>query len=96
MRDLGLAPEQIFNCDETSFCHDPSKTRIVGAIGEKSTRTTSSSGRENTTVLLCVSASGEKLTLLCVFKGKHIMSSWMNADEEYQTAVTACERGWMN
>ncbi|KAG8265880.1 hypothetical protein J6590_084016 [Homalodisca vitripennis] len=25
-------PEQIFNCDETSFCHDPSRTKVVGAI----------------------------------------------------------------
>lgn len=64
-------PSQIFNLDETSFCHDPSKTKIVGAIGVQSQRKTSSSGRENTKVLLCCSASEQMLPLLCVFKGKY-------------------------
>ena len=43
VKELGLngKPGQIYNCDETSFCHDPYKTRVVGAINEKSQRKTS-------------------------------------------------------
>lgn len=80
LRKLNLRgkPERIFNCDETSFCHDPSKTRVVGVIGTKSRRKTSTSGRENTSVLLCCSAAGQKLPLLCVFKGKYVMENWIN------------------
>ncbi|KAG5900422.1 hypothetical protein JTB14_029309 [Gonioctena quinquepunctata] len=46
-------PNQIFNCDETSFCHDPSKTKIVGAKGVSSERKTAGSVRDNTTILMC-------------------------------------------
>lgn len=95
--ELGLKgkPNQIYNCDETSFCHDPSKTRVVGAINQKSQRKTSASGRENTTTLLCVSGDGRMLPLLCVFKGKHVMENWVNNEVPTQTAVSASERGWM-
>lgn len=88
-------PGQIYNCDETSFCHDPSKTKIVGAIGASCQRQTSSTGRENTSVLLCCSANGKTLPLLCVFKGKYVMDNWINEEESTQTAVAATERGWM-
>ncbi|XP_071055885.1 uncharacterized protein [Onthophagus taurus] len=97
MKDLKLEgkPGQIFNCDETSFCHDPSKTKIVGAIGARCQRKTSSSGRENTSVLLCCSADGRTLPLLCVFKGKFVMENWINEELATQTAVSVTERGWM-
>lgn len=88
-------PGQIYNCDETSFCHDPSKTKIVGAIGASCQRQTSSTGRENTSVLLCCSAVGKTLPLLCVFKGKYVMDNWINEKEFTQTAVAVTERGWM-
>lgn len=93
--NLGGKPERIFNCDETSFCHDPSKTRVVGAIGAKSKRKTCTTGRENTSVLLCCSAGGQMLPLLCVFKGKYVMENWIDQDVASQTAVSASSRGWM-
>ncbi|XP_068082293.1 uncharacterized protein [Anabrus simplex] len=97
VKELGLngKPGQIYNCDETAFCHDPYKTRVVGAINEKSQRKTSASGRENTTALLCVSADGKLMPLLCVFKGKFVMENWIDQQVPTQTAVSASERGWM-
>lgn len=38
--------------------HNPSKTRMAGATGTKRKRKASTSGRENTSVLLCCSAAG--------------------------------------
>lgn len=93
--DLKGKPGRIFNCDETSFCHDPSKTKVVGAVGTKSTRKTSSSGRENTSVLLCCSGDGKMIPLLCVFKGKYVMENWLNDDSPTQTALSTTSRGWM-
>lgn len=65
----------------------------MGAIGVKSQRKTSTSGRENTTVLLCCAADGNMFPMLCVFKGKYVMENWFN--EVPQMAVSATERGWM-
>lgn len=93
---LNLKPENVYNCDETSFSNDPSKTRIIGAKGEKATRTTHSTGRENTKVLTCCSASGNKLPLLVVFKGKNIIESWIDPEDKWNTAISVAEKGWMN
>ncbi|KAJ8929433.1 hypothetical protein NQ314_017882 [Rhamnusium bicolor] len=88
-------PGQIYNCDEKSFCHDPSKTKIVGAVGKRCQQKTASSGRENTPVLLCCSVAGGIFPLLCVFKRKYVMENWMDQEVPTQTAVSATERKWM-
>ncbi|CAG5018141.1 unnamed protein product [Parnassius apollo] len=74
MDELGLhdKPSQIWNLDETSFSKDPSKTKVVGLRGFASTRTISSPGKDNTTVLLGCSAAGDKTPPLIIFKGKNV------------------------
>ncbi|CAH1997501.1 unnamed protein product [Acanthoscelides obtectus] len=68
-----IPASQIYNIDETGFCLDPSRIKVVGEKGRAAHRTTSGPGRENITVLLGGNAAGEKLPPLVVFKGKHIM-----------------------
>ena len=85
VKDMNLEskPHLIFNCDEMSFSKDPAKTKVVGNVGDRCTRMISSSGRENTSVLLCCSASGDKLPILCIFKGEHILETWIKSDTPY-------------
>lgn len=75
--NLYAKPEQIWNLDETNFCLDPSKTKVVGKRGAPSSRTTGSSGKENITVLMAVNAAGFKAPPCIVFKGNHIWNSWV-------------------
>lgn len=95
--NLSDKPGQIWNLDETSFCTDPSKTKVVGKRGEVSTRTTSSPGRDNITVLLACSAAGEKVPPLIIFKGKHIWDQWTAAENTGypNTSYAATDNGWM-
>lgn len=97
--DLGLhdKPNQIFNLDESSFCVDPSKTKVVGKIGVPSTRTVSGPGRENTTALFACSAAGLKLPPLLIFKGKSVWSEWVPAKgtDFPNTSYAATKKGWM-
>ncbi|KAJ3619046.1 hypothetical protein MTP99_005835 [Tenebrio molitor] len=90
-------PEQVWNLDETSVSHDPKKTKVVGAKGKPSSRTTSGPGRENTTVLSAVSASATKAPPLIVFKGKNVWDSWVADDDKSfpGTAYAASPNGWM-
>ena len=74
----------------------PSRTNVVGTKSQKCTRTISSAGQKNTTVLMAASASGEKLLILCVFKGKNLMESWINTEAEDRTAYVASKSGWMD
>ncbi|KAL0829661.1 hypothetical protein ABMA28_003167 [Loxostege sticticalis] len=92
---LSEKPEAIWNMDETSFSKDPEKTKIVGAKGHAATRVISSPGRENTTVLLCANARGEKAPPMIVYKGKNVWDSWVSPDDYPNTAYAATANGWM-
>lgn len=96
-QELGLThkPKNIYNLDETSFCNDPSKSKAMGQKGYRSTRTTSSPGRDNTSVLLAVNALGEKNPALIVFQGMHLWDQWMYENESIKTAYAVSKKGWM-
>jgi hypothetical protein len=94
--NLNNKPHQIFNCDETSFCHDPKKTKVVAVRGQSCYRHTAANARENTTVLACVNAAGEKMPPLVIFKGKNLWNKWIPANETFPgTSYTATPNGWM-
>ena len=89
-------PQQIWNCDETSFCHDPSQTKVLASKGEKSSWLTAATGRENTSVLACVNAAGEKLPPFAIFKGKNLWDSWIPKEGDWpNTVYSAQKNGWM-
>lgn len=98
--ELGLEdkPDHIWNLDETSFSVDPKKTKVVGAIGTAATRTISTPGRENTTVLMSCSAEGSKGTPLIIYKGLHIYDEWTAPEEDPknpEVVYAATKKGWM-
>ena len=41
-----VPPKQVYNVDETSFCLDPSRIRVVGEKGTVAHRATSDPGKE--------------------------------------------------
>lgn len=95
--DLADKPSHIWNLDESSFCTDPTKTKIVGQIGFPCTRTTSGPGRENTSVLLACSAAGDKGAALVVFKGKDVYDEWTAPEipDGPKLVYAATKKGWM-
>ena len=98
IQDLGIQskPQHIWNCDETSFCHDPSQTKVVASKSEKSSRLTAATGRKNTSVLACVNAAGEKLPPFVIFKGKNLWDSWISKEGNWpNTVYSAQKNGWM-
>nr|CAI5867589.1 unnamed protein product [Callosobruchus analis] len=95
--DLENAPYRIWNLDESYLSIDPSKSKVVGERGQKSSRVISSSGRENTTFVLACSATGQRVPPLIIFKGKNIWDQWKAPpDKEFPgTAYAATPNGWM-
>ncbi|KAJ8896103.1 hypothetical protein PR048_001445 [Dryococelus australis] len=75
IQPLGLTdkPHLIFYVDKICFARYPSKPEVVGGRGLPSSRTTSLLGRDNISVLLMVSAAGEKVLPLLIFKGKNVL-----------------------
>lgn len=92
---LESKPEYIYNCDESGFQSDPSRMRGIGEKGKPLTRVSGGSGRESTTVLACVSADGQVLPPLIVFKGAAVQARWTSENSYPGTLYAATKNGWM-
>ncbi|KAK7605135.1 hypothetical protein V9T40_006993 [Parthenolecanium corni] len=92
-----VPPAQIYNIDETSFCLDPSRIKVVGERGCSSHRITNGPGKENITVLLGSNAAGDKLPPLIIFTGGNLWDAWIPAEEAAfpGTTYAATKNGWM-
>ncbi|KAI4468140.1 hypothetical protein MML48_2g00013261 [Holotrichia oblita] len=90
-------PSQIWNLDETSLSIDPRRSKVVGEIGKPSSRTISTPGKENTTVLALCNAEGKKAPPLIIFKGRHLWDKWIApAESSYPgIAYAATKKGWI-
>ncbi|XP_049770439.1 uncharacterized protein LOC126109453 [Schistocerca cancellata] len=93
--DIKDKPANIWNLDETYFSADPSRVRSVGGIGQKFFQNIQGSGRDNTTVLACVSAAGRALPPLIIFEGVHLWSSWKGAHDLSGTFYSTTVNGFM-
>ena len=93
--DLKFSPERIWNLDESSFSKDPEKNKVVGAKGYASTRTISSAGKDNVTVLFTASAIGEKFPPLIMYRGKNVWDQWMSRNAYEGTTYAATKNGWI-
>lgn len=85
----------IFNTDESGFGSDPTKVKGIGEAGVALTRVNDGAGKDSTTVLACVSADGERLPPLIVFKGQAVQPGWVTPEEYPGTMYAANTNGWM-
>lgn len=95
---VGLSPDCIYNVDETSFCLDPTRVKVVGERGKAAHRVTAGPAKENITVLMGANAVGAKLPPLIVFKGKDVWTSWVapQMKEFTGTGYAATTNGYRN
>jgi hypothetical protein len=88
-------PECVWNIDETSLFIDPRKLKVIASKGQKASRTQATSGREATTVMAGISAAGECLPPLIIFKGQKLQSTWRSPNAYKGTQYACSESGWM-
>lgn len=93
--NLGDKGSFIFNADESGFNNDPYRIKAIGEKGKTLCRISGGSGRESTTVLACISADGEALPPLIVFKGAGVQARWTSNNAYPGTLYAASTNGWM-
>ena len=97
--EQGIGPQDgglLFNCDETSFSHDPKEMKIVAEKGVKRiSRNIAGTGKTNTTVLACGAADGTKLPPFIIFTGKQMWSTWISEHEYPGKCYAVQENGWI-
>lgn len=94
----GVPPDRIYNLDESSFCLDPTRVKVVGAKGTAAHRVTAGPAKENISVLMGANAVGGKLPPLIIFKAKNVWTSWMASkkDEFPGLSYASTPNGWMD
>jgi hypothetical protein len=87
---LGLKDRQshIWNFDESVFCVDPSRGRVVAETGSSAFRVTTDRGRECFTAMAEVNAAGESLSPLIIFRGKNLQSTWKGLSDLPRTTYS--------
>ncbi|KAG6622183.1 putative TRAF3-interacting protein [Phytophthora cinnamomi] len=87
--DLMDKPERIWNCDETVICpQGHTGERVIFPKGLRA-NVQRSDDRENVSIMACVSAAGDRMPPLYIFKGKYKQKKWMvNAEKKARCAVS--------
>ena len=96
LEDTGLVdhPALIFNMDETGFPLDPKPLTTIHCRGEKNPFSVSSGSKSQVTVVACVSATGQSIPPLVIWKRKTISVEMANG-EIPGTQYGFSQNGWM-
>lgn len=97
LADSGLVnyPTLIFNMDETGFPLDPKPLKSIHGRGDKNPYSVRSGSKAQVTVAACVSASGQSIPPLIIWKRKK-MTPDMATGEIPGTQYAFSDKGWMN
>lgn len=68
--------ENILNYDESGFTDDPGRNKVVVRKKSRHAERVMDFSKSNTSVMFCVSGSGETLPPYIVYKADHIWSTW--------------------
>ncbi|CAF1290818.1 unnamed protein product, partial [Didymodactylos carnosus] len=95
--DIRDRPSQVFNMDETGFLDNRGKKRVIVRNSKRhpAYRIHGGTAKQNTTVLFCISAGGQVLPPLIIFKAKTLRSNWCTGSVK-GTCYGANKSGWIN
>ena len=94
VNELHDQPSLIFNMDETGFPLDPSPLKTIHKRGDKNPISVTSGSKTQVTVVACVSASGQTIPPLIIWK-RRTMSPDMAVAEIPGTQYGFSDSGWM-
>ena len=96
VEDTGLIdhPALIFNMDETGFPLDPKPLKTIHSRVEKNPFSVSSGSKSQVTVVACMSATGQSIPPLIIWKRKTMTVDMANG-EIPGTQYGFSEKGWM-
>ena len=97
LQETGLAdyPALYYNMDETGFAFDPKSNKTIHIRGEKNAFCISSGSKAQVTVIACVSAAGQAIPPLIVWKRKTMVPE-MATGEIPGTVYGFSKNGWTN
>lgn len=90
-----VPPENILNYDESGFVDDPGRNKVVVRKKSKHAERVLDFSKTNTSVMFCVSGSGETLPPYIVYKADHLWSTWTEGGPP-NTRYNRSKSGWFD
>jgi hypothetical protein len=92
---LGIRAEDTWNIDETGIglgvCNN---SQVIASSSKRKAYVKSPENREWVSIVEVVSASGQKLRPLVIFKGKNLQTTWFPSESVPDWFFTTFENGW--
>lgn len=89
----GVSAESIVNYDETNFCDDPGKQKVIIRRGSKHPKYVIDSSKSSTSLMMSGSASGVLLPPYIVYRAENLYPTWIEGGPA-QTRYNRSKNGW--
>ncbi|CAF4338979.1 unnamed protein product, partial [Rotaria magnacalcarata] len=94
---LNNRPEAIWNVDERGFGDDPGKRSVIVKRDSKHAISCQpGTGKSYTTVIMCTSASGEKLPPYIIYRSMKLWSTWVPKNGYPGARYNSTLSGWVD
>ena len=94
-RRLNIPIEDVYNIDKTGVALGVcTNTRVLASSSKKKAYIKSPENREWVSIIECVSATGQKLRCLIIFKGQALQTTWFSPKSVPDWLYTTSKNGW--
>lgn len=92
---LNIPMEDVYNMDETGIALEVcTNTRAFASSSKKKAYIRSPENHEWASIIECVSATGQRLRCLIIFKGQSLQTTWFSSELVPDWLYAASESGW--
>jgi hypothetical protein len=92
---LGISSDNIYNIDETGIALGVrDNSQVLASAHKRKAYVRSPENREWVSIVECVSATGQKLRPVVIFKGQSLQTSWFTSESVPDWLYTTSENGW--
>ncbi|CAB3250496.1 unnamed protein product [Arctia plantaginis] len=91
----GVAPNNIYNMDETGFHDDPGQKKLLFHRDCRNPEIVKNSSKSCYTVIFCGNANGDMMPPFFVFKGKKLWSDWL-FQAPSGSRMSVSQSGWID
>jgi hypothetical protein len=92
---LNIPMEDVYNMDETGIALGVcTNTRVLASSSKKKAYIKSPENREWVSIVECVSATGQRLRCVVIFKGQSLQTTWFSSKLGPDWLYTTSQNGW--
>lgn len=92
----GVPAENIYNYDETNWCDDPGKRKVICRRGCKHPEKVINSSKASTSVMFCGNAAGKVVPRYIIYKAEHLLWTTWTENGPPGVRYNRTKSGWID